>query len=152
MLYSLKNQYPQPLPFRIKLSTGQTRTDPSTFTEEELQDVGYVLAPEKPSLTEHQWLTWEGSEWVVHTKTQEQIDQEHLQLIDNQWYIVKQQRDEILRNFDWRYIRYQREVRLGRTPKDRIEDLDLYTQQLADITNQEDPFSIVWPAFAGDAN
>jgi hypothetical protein len=35
-LYSHKNQYPQPIPNRIRLPDGFTRTDSSTFTPEEL--------------------------------------------------------------------------------------------------------------------
>ena len=30
---------------------------------------------------------------------------------------------------------------------DSIESLDLYMQQLADITLQEDPYAIIWPVF-----
>lgn len=41
MLYSYNGNTPSPLPFRIKLSNGFTRTDPTTFTEEEIADAGY---------------------------------------------------------------------------------------------------------------
>ena len=152
MLYSYMGRWPAVLPFRIIMPNGSTRTDPSSFTEEEILQAGYTRVGDMPATSGHEYVTWDGVNWVINTKTQEEIDQEQSQLVANQWHNVKKQRDEILRDFDWRYIRYHREVRLGRTPKDRIEDLDLYTQQLADITTQEDPFSIVWPAFAGDAN
>ena len=46
---------------------------------------------------------------------------------------------------DWRYLRYDRELRLGLTPTDDIQKLDLYMQALADITQQPDPFNITWP-------
>lgn len=42
MLYSIHNQRPAPLPFRIRLSNGFTRTEPASFTAEEIADAGYV--------------------------------------------------------------------------------------------------------------
>ena len=42
MLYSLHNQRPAQLPFRIRLSNGFTRTDPTSFATEEITDAGYL--------------------------------------------------------------------------------------------------------------
>ena len=42
MLYSFRQQRPAPLPFRIRLSNGFTRTEPVSFTAEEIADAGYV--------------------------------------------------------------------------------------------------------------
>lgn len=64
-----------------------------------------------------------------------------------QWAVIRQTRDELMSNFEWRYTRYDREVRLNVTPTDTIESLDAYMQALADITKQEDPFHIIWPTF-----
>ena len=72
MLYSFKDQYPAELPFRIVLSNNLTRTDPSTFTEEEIADAGYTLVPDPPSITENQVLEWVGS-WSIRDKTQEEL-------------------------------------------------------------------------------
>jgi hypothetical protein len=108
MLYSYKNQYPQPLPFRIKLSDGRTRTDSSSFTQEELADAGYVAAPDHPTLTEHQWVTWNEGIWQVHTKTPEQIEQEQQSIINSQWNSIRQQRDQMMAEFEWRYTRHER--------------------------------------------
>jgi len=41
-LYSLHGARPTPLPFRITLPTGFTRTDPSTFTEDEILAAGFT--------------------------------------------------------------------------------------------------------------
>jgi hypothetical protein len=41
-LYSLNSQRPAPLPFRIKLPNGFTRTDPSTFSFEEIATAGFI--------------------------------------------------------------------------------------------------------------
>lgn len=77
-LYSKNGQYPKPLPHRITLSNGTTRTDVSTFTAEEISDAGYVLAPDPPDLGLRQSLKWDGSIWVVETKpvTAEEIKAE----------------------------------------------------------------------------
>lgn len=64
-MYSLNNQYPQELPSRIRLSNGQTRTDPTTFTPEEIADAGYILVPDPPIFGQRQTLTWSGTEWVI---------------------------------------------------------------------------------------
>ena len=47
-LYSYKGEEPQVLPNRIRLSTGLTKTDRSTFTEKDLVDAGYTGPYEKP--------------------------------------------------------------------------------------------------------
>lgn len=66
ILYSLSGSYPAPLPFRIILSSGATRTDPATFTPAEIADAGYVEAPAKPSYDPAtQRLGWDGSDWTV---------------------------------------------------------------------------------------
>lgn len=42
MLYSHEGKYPAPLPERIRLEDGSTRTDSSTFTDTELEAWGYI--------------------------------------------------------------------------------------------------------------
>ena len=42
MLYSFRQQRPAPLPALIRLSDGRPRTDPASFTAEEILDAGYV--------------------------------------------------------------------------------------------------------------
>lgn len=63
MLYSLNGQYPKPLPNRIRLSNGQTRT--ATFTQEEIADAGYIAVSSPPTPTRHQVLGWSGTEWTL---------------------------------------------------------------------------------------
>lgn len=65
MLYTKDGSYPKPIPERIRLSDGSTRTDSSTFTPEEIADAGFTLAPDKPVLTAMQRMYWDGSQWVV---------------------------------------------------------------------------------------
>jgi len=67
--------------------------------------------------------------------------------IQAQWTEIRRIRDELMRDFEWRYSRYDRQVRMGITPIDSLEAMDNYMQLLADITTQEDPFAIVWPEY-----
>ncbi len=48
-LYSLHGARPEPLPFRITLPNGFTRTDPSTFTEDEIIAAGFTGPYTEPS-------------------------------------------------------------------------------------------------------
>lgn len=75
-LYTKNGSYPEPIPFRIKLSNGQTRTDPSSFSDEEIIDAGYIEVPNPPVITQEQVLEWYPANlaWIVRSKTQQEID------------------------------------------------------------------------------
>jgi hypothetical protein len=77
-LYSYKTQHPKPLPFRIKLSDGRTRTDPSTFSAEEIADAGYTPVRNQPIPEKHQVVFWSPADvdWVVRDKTQQELQAE----------------------------------------------------------------------------
>lgn len=65
-LYTCNGSYPAPLPTMIMLPDGFIRSDPVSFTPEEIEDAGYVAAPEVPAYdpaTEQ--LGWDGEAWVV---------------------------------------------------------------------------------------
>ncbi len=65
-LYSIKNYYPNELPWRIRLPDGSTRTDPSTFTPEIIAEAGYVEVESPPSYDpETEQLNWDGFSWSV---------------------------------------------------------------------------------------
>ena len=64
------------------------------------------------------------------------------------WDRVREKRDQLIADFEWRYTRYNRHARLALDQIDDLTKLDNYTQALADITNQEDPSAIVWPVVA----
>ncbi|WP_172123226.1 hypothetical protein [Devosia sp. 919] len=67
-LYVLDGHSPGPLPFRITMPDGRTRTDPKTFTAAEISAAGYVKAPAQPACdSETQQLAWnaETKKWVV---------------------------------------------------------------------------------------
>jgi hypothetical protein len=64
---------------------------------------------------------------------------------------VRAKRDALMNAFDWRIARYNREVALGKTPTDNIDELHTYMQALADITKQGDPFLVEFPTEPGPA-
>ena len=71
-LYYKDNSLPKELPFRIRLSDGNTRTDPSSFTDEEIADAGYIEAPAKPRIVEAgKSIVWnfETHEWDIVGET-----------------------------------------------------------------------------------
>ncbi len=64
-LYSLNGESPAPMPFRIMMPSGFTRTNPSTFTDGEIAAAGYVPV-EQPEYDEAtQALDWNGTEFTV---------------------------------------------------------------------------------------
>lgn len=68
-LYSLNGARPEPLPFRITLLDGFTRTDPSTFTEDEINAAGFTgpyAEPEYDPATQE--LQWDGTAFLVTEK------------------------------------------------------------------------------------
>jgi len=140
MLYSYKNQYPTQLPDRIRLSDGTTRTNMTTFTEQEIADAGYVEVSNPPIISEYETLKWVDNNWLVESISE-------AEKIEREWIKVRKHRDILIGAFDWRINRYYTEVRLGLTPTDDIEKVDFYMQKLRDITKQSDPFNITWPEF-----
>jgi hypothetical protein len=135
MLYSNNNKYPEPLPSRIRLSDGSTRTDPTTFTEEEILNAGYVLAPDAPSYSYPDKLLWTGTDWLVAAPT--------INDLETQWLSIKNQCKQLLNETDYKVIKAY----------ELNEPLDpayvAYRQELRDLynnVNNIDPWNVVWPA------
>lgn len=146
MLYSLNGSYPIEMPFRIRLSSGLTRTDPSTFTSEEISDAGFVPVDDPPTVTKFQNLLWNGTSWVVTDKSEEQITNIQSAEINEAWINIREMRDRLIAQVEWKILRHQGELRLGLPLTDPdITYIDTYIQQLRDVTKQADPLNIVWP-------
>jgi len=139
MLYSFKNHYPTKPPERLRFPDGRTRTNPSTFSDWELLELGYVKVPEPPSISSNEELLWTGSSWEVKTKEPPVVDLQSLR------EDLIRQVDQKLQEIEWRYQRYQRLQRLGTTQIDNLSDLDTYSHRLMEIRNQEDPTNVEWP-------
>ena len=140
-LYSHNGQYPGNLPFRITLSNGRTRTDPSTFTEEELTDAGYVAVSDRPSYDPTiQILTWENGDWVITDRSAEELQALENSRIAMEWDQIRHVRDNYLKATD---IHILRNFEAG-IPAD--PDMVAYRQALRDLPQStDDPFNIVWP-------
>lgn len=66
MLYTKNGSYPAPLPSAITLSSGFIRTDPESFTADEIAEAGYVAAADAPAFDpETGTLGWDGEAWQV---------------------------------------------------------------------------------------
>lgn len=132
-LYSFNNEWPQPLPFRVNLPNGLTRTDPATYTPEELLSWGYTGPYVVPPFDDKkEVLEWSGSDYTVRQMTQE----EQQAIVDQQWIEIRYQRNQLLLQTDW--------TQLPDSPVDATPWAQ-YRQQLRDITTQDDPFNIAWP-------
>jgi hypothetical protein len=140
-LYSLNGKYPQALPERIRLSNGQTRSDSSTFTAEEIADAGYV-AVVKPSYdrTTHT-LDWDGTDFTLRLYNDAEIAAE--------WVGIRASRDRILNQIDTMYgVTVDVDTyKSAETTAELSDDQKATKQALRDITNQDNPFDISWPIF-----
>jgi len=65
--------------------------------------------------------------------------------LNYQWGIIRDKRAKLLKETDARIFRYLREVSQGLELTEDIVALETYRQALCDITEQDDPFRIVWP-------
>ena len=146
MLYSYRGEYPKEnLPERIRLSDGRTRTDSSTYTNEEISDAGYVGVSTAPTYNDRTHkLSWNGTDWQVDELTEEEITRNTIL----KWEEIREERDKIIHSIEWKIMRNLSETRLGiTTTTDVLSDLDSYLNTLRNITTQEDPYNIVWPNY-----
>jgi hypothetical protein len=133
LLYSHNNARPEPLPFRIALPNGFTRTDPSTFTEDEITAAGFTGPFTEPSYdAKTEVLDWDGENYFVRPyNTQE---------LEDQWNKVREQRNQLLKDSDWTQIS---DYDLGLENK---EQWATYRQELRDLPEvQSNPFDISYP-------
>jgi hypothetical protein len=120
MLYAHGNDAPAPLPDRIILADGRVRSDPSTYTDEEIADAGYVHVEPPPTCAIDQQVIWTAGQdgvpgWQVIAGDQ-----------FAQWARIRRQRDALIGAFAWRIERWHRNDRLGRFQPDRIASLGAY--------------------------
>lgn len=131
------------LPNRIRLHDGSTRTDPSSFTQRELFSAGFTEVPAQPSYDPNtERLLPNSGEWIISRLSEAEIEGKK----QEKWAIIRRDRDGLINAVEWRINRYLSEIRLGLEPTDNdISQIDNYIQKLRDITNQADPFNIIWP-------
>lgn len=128
---------------------------PEVLTDESLSGTGFVTVPPTPSeeaplATKDLCLrvgalvkTNEG--WRRQYVLEPVQPQEYESRLASKWKEIREKRDALMQEMDWRVLRYQRQVRSNVTPTDDIAVLDAYMNALADITNEEDPFLVTFP-------
>jgi hypothetical protein len=151
MYLKLNNGVIEKYPYTI----GDLRKDnpqtsfPSTIPTETLQayEVFPVAEVEQPKYNYMTETLTEGSpsfdqtvgvwsqNWVVTSRTQEEIDQ----IVEAEWDNVRHDRNIKLSACDW--------TQLDDTPLSNMKKLEWanYRQALRDITSQPNPFEFVWP-------
>lgn len=140
MYYSHMGNFPiHELPEKIRLLNGRTRTDILSYTDDDLAQAGYFIVPDPPNVTHLEKLGWNGSNWTI-------IDDSENRLREK-WEEIREERNRRINDIEWKISRYFSRQRLQLNQIDSIENLDLYIQQLRDVTNQSDPFNIVWPEY-----
>jgi hypothetical protein len=128
-LYSFNGGYPH-LPEKIRLSTGMTRTDSSTFTQQELLESGYTGPYEIPDFnSEFQTLIWDSNS---RSFSVEDIPEYEL------WEDIRIERNRRLSDSDWTQ---SRDVILSND-----QDWKDYREELRNIPQTfSDPKSITFP-------
>ena len=139
-VYSYKGQEPQPLPHKIRLSSGKSRTDVSTFTDEEIADAGFTgpyTIPEYNS--EMQKLVWseENLTWIVEDKPEDLFHS-----------FLREIRNEELLKSDWTQLSdvFHDNAELKNNWKQYrnfLRDLPQNIVDLNDISNKEKVFNII---------
>ena len=71
--------------------------------------------------------------WVETGASQSEINDR----IELQWGFIRDTRNQLLQETDW--------TQLGDIPQSTKDVWTTYRQELRDVTNQSDPFNIVWP-------
>ena len=130
-LYSYQGQEPQRLPERISLSDGRSRTDPSSFTEEELNDARFTGPYTRPEYNqEYQRRHWnsETLSYVIEDKTDEEI-----------WEPIRRERNRLLAESDW--------TMTADAPENtNFREWEMYRQRLRDLPSlYEDPKDVMFP-------
>lgn len=83
---------------------------------------------------------------IKHFNLVEMTEEQKKQRYSHNANAIISRRRYIMDNMAWRYQKAERQIRLGITPDDSIEELDTYMQALADITKQEGyPWHVEWP-------
>lgn len=131
-LYSYQGQEPQKLPDKIRLSDGRSRTDSSTFTEEEIAEAGFTGPYERPDYNpkiEIQSWDSELKEWIT-TPIPDEVFLQRL----------RDERNIKLSASDWTQL-----IDSPLTDEEKSA-WTTYRQLLRDLPeNTDDPKNVIWP-------
>ncbi len=137
-LYSFSGQEPKELPDRIRLPGGYTKTDRTTFSEQDLIDAGYIGPFEKPEYDpQKQELIWD-SESLSYTINDFPVPPEPTE--EDHWRNLRGWRNTLLSGTDWIFMP---DVDISEEKK---EEWVAYRKLLRDLPeNTEDPTNVTWP-------
>ena len=132
-LYSYQGQAPAPLPEKILLSDGRKRTDVSSYTDEEILDVGFTGPYEVPQYNqEYQRVLWNSETLSFNV---EDISDEEL------WQKIREKRNNLLAESDW--------IMVSDIPGDNdinLPEWTLYRHKLRNLPERTlNPKEIIWP-------
>jgi hypothetical protein len=116
---------------------------PAELSDENLMDWDMYVVTANPMPTDYTKNIIEGTpiltdgvyyqNWIQTDASESEIEYR----LENQWFAVRQTRNELLAECDW--------TQLSDIPQS-IKDLwSTYRQELRQITNQSNPFNIEWP-------
>lgn len=146
MLYYKLGFPPTTKPFRLRLEDGLTVTDP---TEEQLEQEGWLVAPDYPENTYPSIVEWGLTNWIVRDPNDEEII--------SQWHQVKNTCKQKLAETDYKVIKAVESTVLNGTTLEQELPLSYieYRQALRDIynnVNNLDPFFVQWPTLQESTN
>ncbi len=139
LYYNNDSVIPNSRPTRIRLDNGLTITNPDDQT---LLDNGWKIAPAVPNINYPDRIEWNGSEWIVVSPTQADIDAK--------WESVKETCKIKLAKTDYKVIKaIEASAVNGTNINDELNiNVVMYRQALRDIynnVNNIDPFFVQWP-------
>lgn len=124
----------EPVPvFELVLPGGFVRTNPETFTQDELNAVGLTGPYKKPAYDPStQLVEWDAESTAFVVKSiPEKTDEE-------KWKEIRDKRNRLLAESDWSMV-----VDVPGTINKH--EWRLYRQRLRDLTTSGDPNNIIWP-------
>jgi hypothetical protein len=124
-LYSYKNEEPNILPDKIRLSNGKSRTDNSTFTEDELKDAGFMGPYIKPSYDiDKQRVYWdrENLKYIVENLPNPPEETE-----EQKWEYIRNKRNLLLQQSDWTQLLD------SQLDSEIVEEYKIYRESLRNI-------------------
>lgn len=133
LLYSFNGGRPEIIPFRITLPNGYTRTDPLSFTSEEIADAGFTGPYTEPTYDfKTEVLDWNGEDYFIRPHNTQELEQ--------QWNIIRTRRNQLLKDSDWTQVSdYSMNI-------ENQEEWASYRQELRDLPKtQTNPFDIEFP-------
>lgn len=137
-LYSFNGEEPREIPQRIRLPGGYTKTDSTTFSEQDLIDAGYTGPYEKPDYDPFkQELIWD-KETLSYTVRDFPTPPEPTE--EDLWRDLRGWRNGLLSGSDWIFMP---DVNITEEKK---QEWISYRALLRDLPqNTQDPTKVVWP-------